>query len=159
MIKKSCYIYLLIFTFFSCDSFIVKKENQEKVLEEKWNEIDKNQVDEPPLFEACEHMSEEEQKSCFQETINKHISKHLADHTITVKEAINDTVWVPILITKNSEIILEDFSVPEMIQSQIPDFRVLIQESIQSLPRVDAAHTRGTPTSARYKLPVVIKID
>ncbi|MFD2563125.1 hypothetical protein [Aquimarina rubra] len=159
MIKRSYYIFVLVFTLFSCDNLIVKKENQEEVLQEKWKEIDKNQVDEPPLFEACKQASEEEQKRCFQETINKHIGDYLSDHTITVQEAINDTVWVPLLITKEGDIILEDFLVPDIITSQIPDFKDILEESIEQLPDIEPAHTRSTPVNTRYKLPLVIRIN
>ncbi|WP_378179049.1 hypothetical protein [Aquimarina sp. SS2-1] len=159
MTKRFYFIYVLIFTFCSCDHLIVKKENQEEVLKEKWNEIDKNQVDEPPLFEACKHASEEEQKNCFQNLINKHISNHLTDHTITVTESINDTIWVPLLITKEGDIVLEDFLVPDIITSQIPDFKDILEESIDQLPEVEPAHTRSTPVNTRYKLPLVIRIN
>ncbi|WP_108804954.1 hypothetical protein [Aquimarina sp. Aq107] len=159
MIKRFYYISVLIFTLFSCDNLVIKKENQEQVLKEKWNEIDKNQVEEPPLFDDCKHLSGEEMERCFHNTINEQIGNYLQDQTIKVKEPINDTIWVPLLITKNGDIILEDFLVPDIITSQIPDFKNIIEESIDNLPDVEPAHTRSTPVNTRYKLPLVIRIN
>ncbi len=159
MIRRISYIFILVFILLSCDNLIVKKENQEDVLEEKWGEIDKNQVDEPPLFDKCKYTSGEELERCFHKTINEHISNYLSDHTITVKETINDTVWVPLLITKDGDIILEDFSIPDIIISQIPDFKDILEESIDHLPNVEPAHTRSTPVNTRYQLPLVIRIN
>jgi len=152
-------LYILIFTLYSCDNLIAKKEKQEDVLKEKWSTIDTTQVEEPPLFEKCKHDSGEDLQNCFHITIRDHIVDYLSDRTITIKETINDTIWVPILITKNDKIVLEDFTVPRLIQTQIPDFKDILEESIQSLPKVEAAHTRGVPVNARYKLPLVIRIN
>ncbi|WP_298310637.1 hypothetical protein [uncultured Aquimarina sp.] len=159
MIKRVYYISILIFTVCSCDNLIVKKENSEQVLEQMWSEIDKNQVDEPPLFKACRHVSEDELELCFQRTINEQVGDYLANHTITVKQAINDTVWIPLLITKDGEIKLEDFLIPDIIASQVPDFRDILEESIDNLPEIEPAHTRSTPVTTRYKLPLVIRIN
>ncbi|WP_299312507.1 hypothetical protein [uncultured Aquimarina sp.] len=159
MIKRVYYICILIFTLYSCDNLIVKKEDSQQVLKEKWNEIDKNQVDEPPLFNACKNASEDELELCFQRTINEQVGDYLTNHTITVKQAINDTVWIPLLITKDGKIKLEDFLIPDIIASQIPDFKNIIEESIDNLPQVEPAHTRSTPVTTRYKLPIVIRIN
>lgn len=149
----------LVITLYSCDKLVLKKDNRDTIVKEKWNELDKNEVEEPPLFEACLYKIREEQENCFHRTITQHIQEDLIDNTFTVVEAINDTVWIPLLITKDAEIIIEDYALPELIESQLPDFREILEESINNLPKIEPAHTRGTPTSARYKLPLVIKID
>ncbi len=159
MIKRVYYIVIVILISSSCDDLIVKKENQEKLLKEKWNEIDRNQVEQPPLFTTCRLAEEEELESCFQNTITKHINDHLSDQTIVVNKAINDTIWIPIVITKKGEIQIEKYTVPQIIKSQIPHFTDLIKESIHKLPDVKPAHTRSTPVSTRYKLPLVININ
>jgi len=157
--KRIKYLFIITLILYSCDNLIAKKEKQEDLLKEKWSTIDTTKVEEPPLFEQCKHDSGEDLQNCFHKTIRDHIGDYLSEHTITIKETINDTIWVPILITKNDEIVLENFVVPNMIQIQIPDFKDILEESIQSLPKVEAAHTRGVPVNARYKLPLVININ
>ncbi|MBQ4820892.1 hypothetical protein [Aquimarina sp. MMG016] len=159
MSKRYWYIYLIVLTSTSCDNFVFKKDNRKDIIQKKWSEVDKNEVDQPPLFKTCQYKTEKELERCFQNTITKHIQDHLIDHTFKVQEAINDTVWVPLLITKDGEIILEEFLLPDIIQNQVPDFKTVLEASISSLPEAEPAHTRGTPTSARYKLPLVIDID
>ncbi|WP_344929949.1 hypothetical protein [Aquimarina addita] len=160
MNKNICYILGFVFTLYSCDNFKgIKKENRNEILKEKWSEIDTNQVEQPPLFSSCMDQSDELLETCFQQTIINHITSQLAEHIISVKDPINDTIWVPLLITKNREIILEDFSVPDIITSQIPDFKSIIRKSIDNLPKVEPAHTRSTDVTTRYKLPLVILMD
>ncbi|MDY8134813.1 hypothetical protein [Aquimarina sp. 2201CG5-10] len=159
MKKRYWYTYLIIFTLCSCDHFVLKKENREDIVEKRWNELDKNDVDQPPLFKACQYKVPEELEQCFQNTITKHIHSYLMDHPIKVTESINDTIWVSLLITKEGIVKLEDFNSPDILGSQAPDFKNIIAESINTLPEIKPAHTRSTPTSARYKLPLVIQID
>lgn len=159
MSKKLWYIFLLSITLLSCDSFVLKKEHKDKILKEEWDKLDQTQVEEPPLFEACKRKSGDELEVCFQNTITSHIRNYLTKHTLQVKEPINDTMLIPIVVTKKGNIILEDFNVPDVIESQISNLRNLLEQSINSLPEVKPAHTRGTPVTVRYKLPLVIQID
>ena len=152
------FIILYVFALYSCDNLIGKKNNPKEVVEEKWSEVDTNQVDKPPLFATCLNESEE-LDNCFQQTVISHIKTHLINNSISVKETFNDTVWVPLLITKNRKIIVEDFVVPEIITSQIPDFLLILEESIKTLPRVEPAIVQSTPVNSRYKLPIVIHMN
>jgi len=158
MIKKVYHILTLAFLLYSCDNLITKKENKEQVLKEKWSEIDKNQVDKPPLFETCIHESEE-LDNCFHQTIIDHIKAKIVDTKISVTEPVNDTIWIPLLIDKKGNISLEDFTVPEIINAQIPNFENILTKSIRTLPKADPAIVRSTPTTSRYKLPLVIHMN
>ncbi len=138
---------------------MLKKEHKDDIIEEGLEKLNRNEVEQPPLFAVCKRKSEEELEQCFQNTITQHIHNDLIKHTITVKEAVNDTIWVPLLITKEGEIILEDFNLPPNIETQIPDLKDSLEKSIHSLPKVKPAHTRSTPVTTLYKLPLVIHID
>jgi hypothetical protein len=156
---RNWYIGLLVFTLFSCKDFVLKKEHKDDIVEAGLKKINKNEVEQPPLFTVCKHKPIEELEQCFQNTITQHIHNYLRKHTITVKEAINDTIWVPLLITNEGKIILEDFDLPVTIETQIPDLKDSLEKSIASLPEVKPAHTRSTPVTTLYKLPLVIHID
>ncbi|MBW1295984.1 hypothetical protein [Aquimarina litoralis] len=158
MIKKIYYIYIFSFLLCSCDKLLVKKENQEEILKEKWSEIDTNQVDKPPMFTTC--MNEpEEIDDCFHQTIIDHIKAEITETKISVTESINDTIWIPLLVDKRGNITLEDFKVPEIINTQIPDFEKILNKSISTLPKANPAIVRSTPVTSRYKLPVVIHMN
>lgn len=156
---RNWHIILLVFTLFSCKNFVLKKENKEDIVKEGMDKLNRNEVEQPPLFSVCEGKAENELESCFQNTITKHIHDYLIKYPITVKKTINDTIWVPLLITKSGKIILEDFTLPDSIITQIPDLKNRLEQSIDSLPEVEPAHTRSTPVTTRYKLPIVIRID
>ncbi len=159
MSVRNWYIGLLVFTVFSCKDFVLKKEHKDDIIKEGLEKLNWNEVEQPPLFAACKQKSEEELEQCFQNTITQHIHNDLIKHTITVKDAVNDTIWVPLLITNEGEIILEDFSLPLDIETQIPDLKDRLEKSIRSLPEIKPAHTRSTPVTTLYKLPLVIHID
>lgn len=156
---KNWYIGFLVFTLFSCDNFVLKKENKKDIIKESLEKLNWNEVEQPPLFDLCKEKSTEELESCFQQTITQHIYTYLTEHPVTVKETIKDTIWIPLLITKDGKITLEDFSLPSKILEQIPDLKDTLKKSITSLPNVKPAHTRSTPVTTLYKLPLVIHAE
>ncbi|MEW7290069.1 hypothetical protein [Aquimarina sp. 2304DJ70-9] len=159
MNQRKLYIGLLAFTLLSCDGFILKKENKEEIVKEGLDKLNWNEVEQPPLFEICKEKPEEELEQCFQNTITKHIQDYLAQYIIKIKQPVNDTIWVPLLITKDSKIILEDFELPSTIEIEIPNLKDTLAKGIETLPKIEPAHTRSTPVTARYKLPIVIRIE
>ncbi len=159
MIKRILHIGLSIFIMFSCDNFVLKKENKEEIIKEELKKLNRSEVEEPPLFESCKEKPDEALELCFQNTITKHFHDHLAKQTIKIKQPIDDTLWIPLLITKDGQIILEDFELPDIIKTEIPNLNEIFQKGIETLPKVEPAHTRSTPVTTRYKLPVIIKIE
>ena len=160
MYPKSRYFYIiLILSLVSCDLILPKKEDPQQLIEKRWQEINKNEVEEPPLFEICKDRSREELELCFHETITNHIHTSLQNYTFEVKESIHDTLWIPLIVTKEGKIIMDDFDIPNHLPEQLHDIKTHLQSSIDSLPKVKPAHTSGTSTTARYKLPLVIQLD
>ena len=141
----------------SCGELFPKKENKESIVEEEWQKISKTEVDEPPLFNNC--LTEEDAELCFQQTISNHIKNYLETQNLQLNEAINDTIWVPILITKEGEIKPETIQIPEKISAQVDNFSTIIKEGLATLPPLKPAHTRGTEVSVKYRLPIIIAID
>ena len=158
MRNRFWYSIVIACTFFSCNHFkMVKKEKPEEILKEEWSKIDTTMVEEPPLFKSCETASEEDQDICFAKTLHRHLSSVFEDQTIATKENLNDTIWLSILIDKNDQILLEDFEIPPYLTTQIPDFKELINERVESLPYLKSATKRGKPVNVRYRLPIVVK--
>ena len=154
---KNWIFFMFAILIVSCGELFPKKENKESIVEEEWQKISKTEVDEPPLFNNC--LTEEDAELFFQQTITNHIKNYLEVQNLQLHQAINDTIWVPILITKEGEIKLKTIKVPESISVQIDNFPALIKESLTSLPPLKPAHTRGTEVSVKYRLPIIIAID
>ena len=156
---KNWYIGFLVFTLFSCDNFVLKKENKKDIVKESLEKLNWHEVEQPPLFDLCKENSTKDLESCFQRTITEHIYTYLVENPLSIKETIKDTIWVPLLITKDGKIVLEDFTLPPTITVQIPDLKNIIEKSISSLPEIKPAHTRSTPVTTLYKLPLVIRVE
>ncbi|MBP2831731.1 hypothetical protein J8281_05970 [Aquimarina sp. U1-2] len=157
--KRYWYVSVIIFICVSCDGFVFTKEHQEEIIKEGLDKLNWNQVEQPPLFESCKTASEEKLEQCFQQTITTHFYTFLSKQKLQIDTAVHDTIWIPLLITKKSKVVIEDFELPDTIASQIPNLKDILDKGLQSLPAVAPAHTRGTPVTARYQLPLVIRID
>ncbi len=153
------YIVALVFVLFSCDTSIFKKENKEDIIKERLDKLTWNEVEQPPLFEVCKKRPENELEACFQNTITEHFYNHLLKQNIKIHTSVSDTIWIPLIITKNGIIRIEDLEIPDLLSSEISDLRTILENGVDSLPEVAPAHTRGTPVTTKYRLPLVIHMD
>jgi len=147
---------LLCIALFSCDRFVLKKENKEELIKEKLDNFNWNYVDEPPMFQECRIKFVEELEECFQKNITAYLHTYLSKQEINIQKSLNDTVWIPLLIDKKGTVTLENLEIPTAIATEIPNLKQLLEKSIDSLPKLAPAHTRSTPVTVRYILPLII---
>ncbi len=157
--KSTIYIGIIIFTLCSCRNFELKKRDKDDIVKETVDNLNKSEVHLPPVFSVCKRKTEEELEECFQNTITEHLYNYLTQQQILVSNSIQDTIIVPISITKDSQIIIKDFELPDSVIQEIPDLITILEKGIQTLPKVTPAIVRGVPVTAEYKLPIVIHIE
>lgn len=160
MSLKFWYVGLLsISTLLSCEKLVLTKENKKDIIKKSLEDLKFTEVEQPPLFSSCASKSEPELDQCFQQTITKLIFEYLNQKTIIVKNEIKDTIWVPLLITKDGDIKTSNLQIPLSIYKELPELKQHLEKSIEALPKIKAAHTRGTPVNSLYKLPLVLHFD
>lgn len=141
----------------SCEYFNLKKKSQ---LQEVDTIIDFSSVDVFPTFEACKNFIDKAKKTdCFRNTIHKHISENLAKHNIEVKNPVNETINVVVLINNKGKVAIQKITTSDLLKKEIPVIDSLITASLQSLPMLLPATKRGIPVATQYQIPIQINVN
>jgi hypothetical protein len=145
---------MLILCCNSCDKLLFSQKDKKQVLD---TIVDFNSVDFSPSFKECDSLVDKAQKSdCFRSTIHKKIGEELQKHSLTIKESIDETIFVDILITKKGVVIFKEITSTENLKQQLPVLDSLLRQSIPKLPYIYPAIKRGIPVNTMYKLPIRI---
>ena len=152
--------FLFCLLFISCEYFGFKESNKEDIIEREMKSINWNDVDKYPLFDNCdETASKTVQKECFQITLTKYVLNSLSQNSIEVRENMNDTVYVHLLISNEGLVSILKIEKSDKVTEQIPQLNRYIATSIQSLPTIHPALKRNIPVSTKFKIPIVLKVN
>ncbi len=147
----------LIIVSTSCEYFNFNKKSQ---LQEVDTIIDFSSVDVFPTFEACKNFIDKAKiTDCFRTTIHKHISESLAKHQLEVRNPIDETIQVSVLINNKGVVSIQKISSSEMLKKEIPTIDSLITISLQDLPKLFPATKRGIPVTTQYQIPIQIHVN
>lgn len=154
-------MFLRFFTFLivvvfctSCDKLSFTKNKDLHVLD---TIVDFTSVDFSPSFKACDSLIDKTKKAtCFRNTIHKKIGAELQNHSLIIKDSIDEVVFVDILITKKGEVIFQEITSTENLKKQLPQLDSLLHQSVQKLTYIYPAIKRGIPVTTMYRLPIRI---
>lgn len=147
----------LMSSFTSCEYFSFEKN---KNLEKIDMDVDYTSVDVSPSFKVCDALIDKVKKNtCFRNTIREEIAKSLSKYSIKVKQPLDETITVTIIIKSNKEVKLMNIDASETLIKEIPVLHEMIEKSIADLPNVYPAIKRGIPVTTQYKLPIKIKLE
>jgi len=147
------FLILLIFIT-SCDKFAFSKNKEIQTLD---TIVDYTAVDLSPSFPVCDSIIDKTEKSnCFRNTIHKKIGEELQKHTLTSQDAIDETVFVDLLINVEGKFILQEISSSENIKKQLPKLDSILQLSVDNLPKIFPAIKKRFPVATKYRLPIRI---
>lgn len=157
---KKIIILILLPLFLGCNNFETKKISSEEVLDKETRSLNWKEVDEYPAFENCKNISElEKARDCFEATVANSVNAYLARQEPIVTEAIDDTLYVHLEISKTGRPTIESIEVDTLVTNQIPELKLWLQQSIDSLPQIFPASKRGIPVSSIFIMPIVIKAE
>jgi len=144
----------------SCNNFETKKISSEEVLDHETKRLNWKEVDEYPAFENCKNISEmAEAKKCFESTVANSIYAYLEKQQPIVTEAIDDTLFLYLEISKKGKPTIDSVSVDTTVTNQLPELKLWLEQSVDSLPKIYPASKRGIPVSSVFKMPIVIKAE
>ena len=147
----------LLFSFTSCNYFSFEKN---KNIEKINMDVDFTSVDVSPSFKVCDVFIDKVKKNtCFRNTIREEIAKSLSKYSIKVKQPLDETITVTMIIKSNKEVKLMNIDASETLIKEIPVLHEMIEKSIADLPNVYPAIKRGIPVTTQYKLPIKIKLE
>lgn len=116
--------------------------------------------DEMPSFEVCNDLvNESERKSCFNTKIINLIYSNLSFEKVRVKNKINDTLIISLLINEKGKISLIGIKNEDKLVNKIPELKTLIGNSLEKIPSLYPATktNMGIPVSSKFSLPLIIK--
>ncbi|WP_100610911.1 hypothetical protein [Confluentibacter lentus] len=152
--------FLLLVMLCSCEYFNVKKVSSETILKEELQTFNWNDVDEYPTFSVCDSRStKEEKKTCFVQTLTGFITNYLQKDAIIVTQDIHDTINLNFKVTDTGDLILLDTKIDSLTNTEIPNIKQLLTESLDSLPRIFPAIKRGQQVTTEFKLPIIISVN
>lgn len=155
--KSPLWVLVSVLTFLGCENFNVKKTSPEVILQEELKTFNWNDVDEYPSFSDCESsISKAERKKCFQYTLTNHITNYLKNRDIVVGQDIHDTVMLKLQVSKEGELFLVDTKIDALTKQEIPEINSLIENSLDSLPKIFPAIKRGQQVTTEFLLPLII---
>ncbi|PHQ30007.1 hypothetical protein [Leeuwenhoekiella nanhaiensis] len=150
----------LALNLFSCKDLETKKISSDDLVQEELKTLNMNEVEEYPTFASCENLKDQQARySCFQNELRTNFQRQLSNKTMIVETEINDTVWLYLSISELGDLTIEKAQIPDTIASQLPQLEGWLKDSLDSLPKIIAAHKRGIPVKTSFKMPVVVKVE
>ena len=110
-------------------------------------------IEDVPLFPGCERVSKSERRKCFQEQIQKHISKNFRYPEIAQEMGIQGRVFVQFMIGKDGNI--------SGIRTRGPDKNLEKEANriISKLPRMIPGKQRGRPVRVPFSIPITFRLQ
>mgnify|MGYP000373628551 FL=1 len=134
--------------------------DQEEIVEDVEEEEEEMDLDIPfaiiedvPLFPGCERVAKSKRRQCFQEQMNKHISKNFRYPEIAQEMGIQGRVFVQFMIGKDGNI--------SGVRTRGPD-KNLEKEAkriIDKLPKMTPGKQRGRPVRVPFSIPITFRLQ
>lgn len=145
---------ILTILFTSCDKFQFTKKQPLQVID---TIVDFTSVDTSPSFKECDSIIDKLQKSnCFRKTIHEKIGEELQKHKLSIKDSIDETVFVDLKINAEGKIIFEALQSSEKIKEELPELDSIIHASVDNLPNIFPAIKQRYKVTTKYQLPIRI---
>ena len=143
-----------------CKDLETQKVSSDVLVQEELKTINMNEVDEYPSFSTCDSLQDQEERyQCFKTELALNFQRQLSAKTIIVETELNDTIWLYLTISEHGDLKIERAEIPDTIASQLPELELWLRDSLDSLPEITAANTRGIPVKTAFKMPVLVKVD
>ncbi|WP_252191135.1 hypothetical protein [Polaribacter sp. Q13] len=140
----------------SCDLFCPSKSNNTVALD---TIVDFSSVDTFPSFKGCDAIIDKQQKAdCFRATIHQKMGEELQQYHLSVKDSIDEIVYVDVIINADGIFSLDTIQSSENIKKELPKLDSLLKASVENLPKIYPANKRGIPVTTKYRLPIRIQL-
>lgn len=144
----------------SCKFFETEKISSEEFLEEELKSISWNEVDSYPVFSGCDEAAgKAAQKDCFENTLRHYVEDFLKEKEMVSTQSLSSTIYMNITIDDSGKISVPEITGDSLTFQELPNLKMQLKESLESLPKTEPALKRGIPVNTRFSLPIVIKTE
>jgi hypothetical protein len=158
---SACFYWIVLgLSLTSCEWFASPETKTRQLVEEELSAINWNEVDQFPLFDACdETASKPDQKNCFEQNLVMHLAMSLQDSEFQSDQTLSDTLYVDFMVDNQGRISVVSMDKNPEFSKENPEFERIVAKSLRSLPRLEPALKRGIPVSSRFRIPLVLHTD
>ncbi|MGB8705013.1 MAG: hypothetical protein WCD31_08295 [Gillisia sp.] len=157
---KKTLLLILLPLFAGCNNFETKKISSEEVLDQETKSVNWKEVDEYPAFESCKNITDRAKaRRCFEKTVADSIYSYLSRQQPIVTKPVSDTMMLYLEISKTGKPEIDSVLVDTAVTNQLPELKLWLKQSVDSLPKIYPANKRGIPVSSVFKMPIVIKAE
>ena len=116
-------------------------------------EVEETIIEDVPIYPGCERVAKDKRRDCFQEKIQRHISKNFRYPEIAREMGISGRVYVQFVISKSGEIV--------GIRTRGPDKNLEkeAQRIIGKLPKMTPGKQRGRPVRVPFSIPISFRLQ
>lgn len=118
--------------------------------------IDYTKVDVSPAFIECDSLEGNEKTKCFENKLQKKVFIELKKHAFSVKEDIDETVFLVIQVSKKGKVNFKEIKSSNTLKSKLPQLENILKTAIEKLPIIAPALKKGFPVITEYTLPIRI---
>lgn len=157
---KKYVLYIILFSFCSCNYFDSKVPNENELLVKEIKAINWKEVDEYPSIDDCEKLSDSNQRQqCFFEFMASTIQQKLSVDTLQVLFPRLDTIEVKVTVNPDSSMRFEPQFPKDSVAYDTIKIDSILKAKLIDFPKVNPAIKRGIPVKTQFILPVIIKTD
>lgn len=146
--------YSVSFLFISCDSFSTATHTPQQIKKaSSWSE-----TDEPPTFESCQNLAQDQQFDCFKSTLTAMVDNALYEVELIANQEIDEEIVLIIEVTQDGGLELKTIENADFVFDAIPSLSSVLEEFFASAPKaIPAVKTNvGVKVAAQVKLPIRI---
>src|SRR5699024_3354568 len=121
----------ILFLVVGCKNVEVRKVSEADIIREEMNQLDWENVDTYPDFEACRgRSSKEQQKRCVGEKLIGYIMKSLTTHEIILNDSIHEEIYLTIRISAQGKPEIETIKWSDELQEKVKGLEGWLQMAV-----------------------------
>ena len=86
----------------------------------------------------------------------QHIYASLKEYSLNATEAVNDTVFVKLVVDAQGKTTLSSIEISQKTKLLLPEFDSILKVSFQNLPKLQPAIKRNMPVATEFTLPIIL---
>lgn len=157
--KKIAALFLILLIG-SCQYFDRQVPDEDKLLQQRLNEINWKEVSTYPSIAECEGILDKEQKKeCFFSSMTRLLQEKLDVDTLAILYPEIDTIQVKVTIYPDATLKFE----PQFMQDSVAYNKIkidsILKARLYNFPRVEPAQKEGVPVTTQFILPVILNVE
>lgn len=144
----------------SCKYFEEQVPDEDKLLEERLNQINWKEVSSYPSLPECDSVLDKEQKKeCFFSSMTRLVQERLNVDTLAILYPEIDTIEVKVTVFPDATVKFEPQLPTDSVHYDKEKIDSLLRSRLNNFPAVEPAQKEGVPVKSQFVLPVIINVE